>query len=606
MEQMKEPSKGKQLKRVVRAAIYARYSSEMQSSTSAQDQVNRITRLANADMIESRLYSDCRVQVLPDWIFRDEAVTGKVAGRHGYQTLLAGIRKKEFEVVIVDDLSRLTRSLGNLLDLYQLLKHHDIELISISDKVSSADANAKTFFTVKGMVADFGNDAHSERTRRGLEARARDSLSTGQKPYGYESTATKTDRRKNREVPSHFKITIHQERAEIVRRIFTLYADGFGKSYIAKLLNGEKIPPPRGSANGWLTGVIDKILHNEKYIGRWVYNKATYSYDPDTQRRVRKLLPRQDWIVNDAPELRIIAQGVWEQVKSLQKKNVEARKKHTQQSHKGIFGLKGRQDNLHLLSGVLICSSCEGGMAIVSGRREGYYGCIAAHRHGTCGNKTLLRRNKAEDAVLTYLNENLVSNTEIIRYATDKYNSLMRDHLKQAPNRKKEVERELGRVSGELQNLIRFIAEGKGSDLDALTDAIRDRESRKAILSQELSTLDQSDDRKLLVTPYSVQARIAEMVKTLSEKGDRYNSLMKGLFEKSLFVYKDEKEFNLKGQINLGYAMGSRHCTSVLPAGFEPAIFAVRGRRPGPLDDGSPLLKCIDLPRAFGAMGALY
>ncbi len=217
------------LKRVVRAAIYARYSSEMQSSSSARDQVERICYLAQKDQIPSRLHSDCKVEIISDWIQKDEAVTGKVAGRRGYQIILNGIRQKSFDILIVDDLSRLTRSLGNLLELYQLLRHYDVELISISDRLSSADPNSKTFFTVKGMVADFGNDAHAERTRRGMEARARNQFSTGVKPYGYSSIATQKEKRKGREVSSHFKIILNPEHVPVVKEIFELYAEGHGR-----------------------------------------------------------------------------------------------------------------------------------------------------------------------------------------------------------------------------------------------------------------------------------------------------------------------------------------------------------------------------------------
>src|SRR6185295_18235018 len=93
------------LRRTVRAAVYARYSSEMQSSSSATDQVDRILRLSEIDQVPTRLFPDGRVTVLPEWIQKDEAITGKVAGRRGYQAILNGIRSKAFDLLLVDDLS---------------------------------------------------------------------------------------------------------------------------------------------------------------------------------------------------------------------------------------------------------------------------------------------------------------------------------------------------------------------------------------------------------------------------------------------------------------------------------------------------------------------
>src|SRR6185369_3705769 len=112
-DQLKSP------KRVLKAAVYARYSSEMQSSSSARDQIERVKALAAGGQIESRMSPGATVEVDSDWVQSDEAMSGKAAGRRGYQVILAGIRQKAFDLLVVDDLSRLTRSLGNLLELYQ-------------------------------------------------------------------------------------------------------------------------------------------------------------------------------------------------------------------------------------------------------------------------------------------------------------------------------------------------------------------------------------------------------------------------------------------------------------------------------------------------------
>ncbi len=554
----------------VRAAIYARYSSEMQSSTSAQDQVNRILDLVKKGQLPTRLFPGSPIRVLPDWIYQDEAITGKVAGRFGYQTILQGIRKRAFDILIVDDLSRLTRSLGNLLDLYQLLRHFDIELISISDRISSADPNAKVFFSVKGMVADFGNDIHAERTRRGLEARARENFATGVKPYGYGSRPTRIEKRKGKEVPSHFEIFIIQEQADVVRRIFELYARGHGKVYIAKTLNQEKIPLKTVSSKSWKTGPIDRILHNEKYIGRWVFNRTTHSFDPETHKQVTKLRPRTEWIINEKEDLRIVPQELWDKVQARFKENLECRRSYPSSSHKGIFGKRDRIDNLHLLSGVVACPDCRGSVVIVSGRADGYYGCLDAQKHGTCKNRTLVPRKKMEKAVLDYLNQDLVSNPKVIGYVTKKYNALVQDYLRHAPNRRKELELELKKVSSEIENIVRFITEGRASDIEVLSETLRQRESRKSKITEEMSHLAPTDDRKLLVTPYLVQKRLAALVTTLADRGDRYNAMMREIFQGPLVLSKKENQLFLEGTLNLSKALSSTQCTSVLTNGSTP------------------------------------
>jgi site-specific DNA recombinase len=559
-------------KAIIRAAVYARYSSEMQSSSSARDQVERIRTLAEKDQIESRLHPGSRVKIHQEWVQMDEAISGKLAGRRGYQMILDGIRRKAFELVIVDDLSRLTRSLGNLLDLYQLLRHHDIELISISDRVSSADPNARTFFTVKGMVADFGNEAHSERTLRGLEARAREGFSAGQKPYGYGSKAEKSEKRKGREVPSHFKLYIIPEQAEVVRRVFKIYSEGFGKKYIAKLFNQEKVPTPKLST-GWKEGIIFRMLTQEKYTGRWIYKKTTTSVDPDSNRKVPKPRPRNEWISSQREELRIIDQALWEKVQRILAENKRT-KAAGEKAETKIFGSRNRIDNRHLLSGVLTCSSCGMAMVLVSGRHDGYYGCYGAHRQGTCSSKYLIPRLKVENAFLKTLQDRLVSNEEIIRYATERYNHAVKGIMASAPNRKREVEVQLKKLDAEIGNLVRFIAEGKASDLETISSAVREREDQKSRLAQEFETLAAAkDETRLLITPHLVKSSFERTLSKLTARGDRFNEPIKGLLHGPMLVRKEKGSILVNGAFDLGKALsGSTECRIALPPGFEPGF----------------------------------
>lgn len=555
------------LKPVIRAAIYARYSSEMQSPTSARDQIDRIGHLVKKGQAPTTLYADCKIEILPEWIQKDEAFSGKVAGRHGYQNILHGIRNKCFDILFVDDLSRLTRSLGNLLELYQLLKHHDIELVSISDRLSSADPNSRTFFTVKGMVADFGNEAHSERTKRGMEARARGLFSTGQKPYGFDSVATQKEKRKGKEVLSHFKLVINPEQAGVVRKIFELYSQGFGRSYIAKYLNTEKIKPPKVCSRGWKVGPLNRILNNEKYIGHWIFNKTLYSIDPDTGKRVQKPKPREEWIANQSEDLRIVPQDIWDKVQKRLAENLEMRRKRAPTREQQIFGNRNRVDNYGLLTGIIVCSECGSACALVSGRRGGYYGCIEAHRHATCNNKLLLRKSKAEKAIVDYLNENLASNPEVVRYATEKYNELIKVYMKRNPDRRREIETEMDRLTKEIGNLINFITSGSASDIGAVSEALKERESRKDKLGEELAVIGHSENRQLLVTPYLIKERLTEMVGQIVEKSSRYNGLLKELIEEPLVLSRNEEFFELKGRMNIGLALkGSRQCINALPS----------------------------------------
>lgn len=105
-------------------------------------------------------------------------------------------------------------------------------------------------------------------------------------------------------------------KAEIIRRIFRLYADGMSRQDIASLLNSEGLEGPDGIAwrdtavRGWKSRGTG-ILNNESYIGRIVWNKQQCRKNPGTERRTARLNDRSEWIVKEVPSIRIVGDELW-------------------------------------------------------------------------------------------------------------------------------------------------------------------------------------------------------------------------------------------------------------------------------------------------------
>ena len=113
---------------------------------------------------------------------------------------------------------------------------------------------------------------------------------------------------------------INPAEAGIVRRIFNEFARGDSPRTIAGRLNAEKIAGPSGRS--WGASTIHGhrvrgtgILNNDLYIGRVVWNKLRYQKDPATGKRVSRLNPEKDWIVKERPDLRIVSDDLWQDVK---------------------------------------------------------------------------------------------------------------------------------------------------------------------------------------------------------------------------------------------------------------------------------------------------
>ncbi len=107
----------------MRAAIYARYSSENQRPESIEDQVGSCRKLAAA-----RGFTVAAAN-----IFTDQAASGARSDRKGLAALLVAAKAKEFEILLVDDLSRLARDNLLMLTTIAELHFHGIKVVSVAD-----------------------------------------------------------------------------------------------------------------------------------------------------------------------------------------------------------------------------------------------------------------------------------------------------------------------------------------------------------------------------------------------------------------------------------------------------------------------------------------
>ena len=126
-----------------RCAIYARYSSDLQSPTSIEDQ----QRLC-------RTYAKRQGWTVIS-VFEDAALSGfGIEHRPGYQQLLATALSSPaaFEVILVEDLSRLTRDMAELLRVTARLRLKGVELVGVSDGIATGRQGAKMHLAVKGLV----------------------------------------------------------------------------------------------------------------------------------------------------------------------------------------------------------------------------------------------------------------------------------------------------------------------------------------------------------------------------------------------------------------------------------------------------------------------
>jgi site-specific DNA recombinase len=370
-----------------RAALYARFSSDLQSDASIDDQL-RLCRL-RADREGWRVVGD----------FSDKASSRALRNRQGVDALLAEVERGRVDIVLTESLDRLSRDLEHVANIYKRITFHNAQIITLSEGVVT-----DMHVGLRGTMASLYLKDLAAKTHRGLEGRIRKGRATGNPPYGY---------RVERRLGDHGDLErglrrIEEDEAVVVRRIFALYAEGISPVRIARLLNAEGIPGPNGGA--WLEDTIrgrigrqDGILRNPIYDGRLVWNRRHNLKNPVTGALVRRDNAPEEYIETEAEHLRIIPHELWLNVaQRLQANGASRDPTDTDRKHPGFWD---RRRPRHLLSGKVFCGTCGNPFTTLG---KDYLRCLRA-RNGYCTNTASLRRTGLERHVLAMMRERLMA-----------------------------------------------------------------------------------------------------------------------------------------------------------------------------------------------------
>ena len=468
-----------------RCAIYPRYSSDLQRESSIEDQIRKCRERAAAE----------GWSVAEKFTLGDEAVSGEaIEGRPVLKALLAAakLRPRPFDCVLVEDTSRLSRHLGDQRHIIDIFNFNGVDVVSVTQGIDTAQDNARTLLAVHGMIDEQYLVGLRQKVHRGQEGRVLQGFNPGGRCYGYRNTPIEDPNRQGKYGRPAVRGVIQEivpEEAAILLRIFQMYANGAGLASITKQLNEEGVPAPKPAKNrnvqAWSRYTIREMLHNEKYRGIVVWNRAKKSRNPETGRKVSKARPESECLRLDVPHLRIIPEELW----------LAAHQRNAEVNKLGIAregGLSRTQPSRsYLFSGLLACGMCGSSIVIVSGGgKRGYvkYGCHCHKQSGLCANALTIRRERLEQQLLGEIEHRLFQPR-----AMDYVLQRCEDELQR---RIKDMERasagsnlhELRRQRNERRNQAARLAEAiaVGGEMTSLIEQLRKVEAESLRLEQEM------------------------------------------------------------------------------------------------------------------------
>ena len=462
-----------------RAAIYARYSTDLQSLTSITDQIRLCRKI-----VEDNGWNVAQ-------IFTDDAISGGTHLRPGLQKLQRAAQNGDFDIY--------TKLEGKINEMH----------IGLGGTMNAL------------FLKNLG-----QKTHRGLEGRVEAGKSGGGRSFGYT-----VDRHPLADGTfTTGELIICPEEAAVVRRIFADYDKGLSTRAIAMALNAEGIPAPRsGKGSGtWSFSTISGnwergtgILNNELYNGERDWNRQRYIKDPNTGKRQARLNPESEWVRNEVPDLRLIEADMWQRVK--QRQGVIRATLSDAQRTNDSNPLARAKRTKHLFSGLLQC----GGSYTLMNKTK--YGCASARNKGTCDNRKLIKRESVEERILSGLRSQLM-HPKLLKEFVAEYHREWNRLNSESTSARTSIERELKQLGGQIDKIVEAITAGMFHA--SMKTKMDDLEARKAELTAKLTALPEQDPIVLhpaLAETY--RAKIAALSDSLNNEANRSEAseLLRGL-----------------------------------------------------------------------------
>lgn len=342
----------------VKAALYCRLSKEDEAaakgggeSESIQNQRSLLIDYALANGFE--IYR----------IYCDEDYSGIDRNRPAFNAMLQAAREHRFQVILAKTQSRFTRDM-ELVEkyLHGCFAEWGVRFIAVVDHVDTADAANKKSRQIAGLVNEWYLEDLSDNVRSVLSHKRREGKYIATFPlYGY-----------RKDPRDHNHLLVDPQAARVVRRIFSLYRQGYGVVRIAALLNRERVPSPaayklqqgcvcrRALQNPhydlWSKSTIYQMLGNSTYAGNLQqgrHRKVSYKSDKVV------CLPRDQWIVVPHTHEAIIPPPLFEEVQRMLRLKARG----------------GGSGRVSPLAGLVVCGLCGSHMEQTGSGPNRYYRC---------------------------------------------------------------------------------------------------------------------------------------------------------------------------------------------------------------------------------------
>lgn len=311
--------------------------------------------------------------------------------REGYQAMRRELMAHRLDILVIKDFSRFSRRNSRGLVELEDLRDAGVRIISIGDGIDFPNDDDWLKIQFQFLINEMPVTDTSKKVKSVIRRRQEDGKWICAAPYGYI-------------VNKKQQFEVVPVEADIVRRIYRMYIDGWGYKKIANSLTDEGIPTPRMAErerkiaegedyrrsvkSAWSIATVQGILDNDFYIG--TLRQGKYTRAKINGRDI--LRDEVEQIVIENHHQPIMDYRTFAAVRALREKRAK-------------YNYRGVKINENVYSGFLECGDCGAPMFALSRRDlKPAYTCGTYHRRGTAGCTTHhIRVDKLDELVKLYV-----------------------------------------------------------------------------------------------------------------------------------------------------------------------------------------------------------
>lgn len=273
--------------RKFRVVKYARVSTEEQAN---EDRFSIDAQISEMDEYIARMGWE------PVGQFVDRGISGTKRYRPQLNAMLAMAERGGFDIVLVHELSRLSRSVFDTLDMFQVFGRLNIGFSSVKDPdFDFSDPTKRFFLVIISAINEYYINLLKLHTSKSKRQRAKQGLYNASiTPYGYQFCGD----------PRTPPVIVEKE-AEAVKKAFAAYSTGrYSYQDIANMLTDSGyLPRPRRkkgegkvtTANRFSKDTITDMMHNPFYIGKLAYRVKHGKYEEIYDGAHPALITQETW-----------------------------------------------------------------------------------------------------------------------------------------------------------------------------------------------------------------------------------------------------------------------------------------------------------------------